>query len=63
MTRLHALKVDRQRLQAVNGELLAALHETAFRLAALVAASGDFSDIHAKALDAASVAIQHAEAK
>ncbi|HVQ15604.1 MAG TPA: hypothetical protein VMS40_18510 [Vicinamibacterales bacterium] len=41
--------------------LLAALKECAFRLATLIAASGDFTDIHAKALDAATAAITNAE--
>jgi phosphoglycolate phosphatase-like HAD superfamily hydrolase len=48
-------------LIAAAPDLLAALKETSFRLAALVAASGDFSDINAKALDAASIVIAKAE--
>lgn len=42
-------------------EAIAALKECSFRLAALVTASGDFSDANAKALDAATAALQKAE--
>ncbi len=45
----------------LEAELLAALKECAFRLATLIAASGDFSDVNAHALDAASTAIAKAE--
>ena len=51
------------RLIAAAPDLLAALKECSFRLATLVAASGDFSDVHAKALDAATAALAKAEGR
>ena len=44
-----------------HAALVEALKECSFRLAALVAASGDFSDVNAKALDAATAALAKAE--
>ena len=44
-------------------ELLSALKECSFRLATLVAATGDFTDVNARALDAAGAAIDKAEAR
>lgn len=50
---------------AVNNHeaLLAALQECSFRLAILIAACGDFTDVNAKALDAATAAIAKAEGR
>lgn len=58
---LEASAESTARLIAAAPDLYAALKECSFRLAALVAASGDFSDINAKALDQATVAIAKAE--
>lgn len=46
---------------SLTTELLEALKECSFRLAAVVAASGDFSEINARCLDRASAAIAKAE--
>lgn len=51
------------RLIAAAPDLYDALQECSFRLAALVAASGDFSDVNAKALDAATAALAKAEGR
>ena len=48
-------------MSAIETELLAALKACAFRLGVVIAAAGDFSDVNARALDAASAAIQKAE--
>lgn len=49
------------RLIAAAPDLLVALKECSFRLATLVAASGDFSDVNAKALDTATAALKKAD--
>lgn len=51
------------RLIAAAPDLLAALKECSFRLATLIAASGDFTDVNAKALDTANVVLAQAEGR
>lgn len=60
---LNAVENARFIVTACNAhhELLAALKECSFRLATVIAASGDFSDVNARALDAATNAIAKAE--
>jgi hypothetical protein len=51
------------RLIAAAPDLLAALKDTSFRLATLIAAFGAFSDANARALDAADNVIRKAEGR